>query len=268
MGETPRDSEQSRNTRVWILFIIAALFVAWWNLPRVLPRPHSTRALGEIQSTELALTKMVSDAGQSGFSAFFDIPALEARRDAWAARMRLSPLEAATRIYTTATYALLRHGRAAPGILASSSDATKLSDLLNQDVTRHLGTSYLDIASDPWGTDYRIYPGPWREEDGLIPFRTYLGDTRELLPSSPPRVPDMLSRVINDPEDGPTVIGYPAPENLLAFIWSCGENKQNDQPHAGGRGFWHYRNDVLPEELGGGDDINNWDSARSWERHY
>ncbi len=257
-----------------VVFLALAAIVANIVVPNVAQygKGPMTKAIGEIQSTEMALTKLLADAQQTRPAGLFDVPALQEAQRATAAERGLSGMQAANEVYGTVFYALLHHGRNAPTFLAQDPTTRPLAEALDTATLQKLGPSYLDIADDPWGQPYQIYPGPWPAARGPNPFRTYLqlvnsGDSYR----GP--APDALTLAIPG-EYGLETVGYPADRNRIAFIWSYGENKKNDQPHYGNDATTpttpklRYRDDAAPEELGGGDDVNNWDNTRSFERFY
>jgi hypothetical protein len=164
-------------------------------------------------------------------------------------------------------------------------------DLLNEEIVRQLGTSYMsDLGRDPWGNLYRIYPGPWLASNGAIPFRTYLapvsGDT---LPGDDATAStgDALSLgsvspsgfTLTDPITGDEIFlaGVPANTKADVYIWSFGENLISGQAR-----FYHpnvqaydpsdnvnnYEGGQEPEFMAGGDDINNWDQNATYMQFY
>lgn len=239
---------------VAIIAILASIVVP--NVTRYIARGQMARATSEISSIELAMTAMLADAERSSFRDFFTPQGLQGL-------VNLN-LQGTLEIYTTYSdimYALLRTGRNANQELPPG--------LLDQRVLNKLGTSYLDLAFDPWGNRYMFYLGRARIGRNFpMPFRGYLtpvdqdGDgiitdgelvrwtqarrAAEDLPGAPPA--DNLP-------------GRPASDSQPFFIWSMGGNLRHDQEFA---------NNVNPDGFfrGGGDDINNWDPNSGWTVHY
>lgn len=267
-----------------IISILAAIIVP--NVARYIARGRATRALGDIKSIELALTKMVTDANVQNLNYLFD--ADKVRRDIFNFTdnqpyvMTSQQFQSAIKLYTNTLYALLREGRR---VLDGRTDPDldiAYSAILDQDVVMRLGVGYLeDIAFDPWGNLYNIYPGPWPPRSGPIPFRIYmLGEKEKTLPGvSGGRRSDTLTFTTTDPETNLNIeVGFPADKGKIAFIWSNGANMISGQgvydsnlanPLPGGsyQGSQNYA-DQEEEYKGGGDDINNWDPGQSWMRFY
>lgn len=263
-----------------IIAILASIVVP--NVAKYIRKSRMTRALSEIKSIELALTNMLADADRSSLHQLF-LP------DQVALRLTGTPtptpyllttdqMRYAIQLYTNAFYALLRTGRAA------MTDADPdIAGILNNNVVNRLGSSYLaDIRRDPWGNLYQIYPGPWsgrkivNNVDINPPiFRIYqVSPDEQNLPGSRGAArPDTLTFTTLDEVSGLEVqIGFPAPRDMLAFIWSFGENMVSGQAVYSNTGYTpgphNYDQNQDEIYMGGGDDINNWDSGRSWERLY
>lgn len=264
-----------------IISILAAIVVP--NVARWIQRARMTRALTEVKSIELSLTKMLADADRSSLNDFFNpdtiggligsTPGQYWTADQW---------RNATTLYTRATYALLREGRAAATISETVDGVgfVNYGELLTQNALTKLGTSYLDIGFDPWGNIYRIFPGPWSTRNGPNIFRIYLNpDEGSGLPGRSAQPDDLTNRVTDPDTEIDLDVGFPAPRDKVAFIWSTGANLISGQaiyqppatiggqhPYAGqGINNYEFQDDDL---TGGGDDINNWDSNRTWERFY
>lgn len=256
-----------------IITILASIVVP--NVAKYITRSRATKALGDITSIELALTKMVADTGRGNLTELFNVinPAGGAFLDDAATAQNFL---AAQKVYTRTIYALLREGRAA--LTDTDAEIGSYSQYLVPDIVKKLGTSYLDVAFDPWGELYQIWPGPWPSLGGAAParFRVFSRTISEInsLPGSKGGVrPDALSVKVEDPATGEEDwVGFSAPHDKVAFIYSVGENKISGQAVNGQN---PYQLDSLanylaqdPEFTGGGDDINNWDKERSWERFY
>lgn len=267
-----------------IISILAAIIVP--NVARYIARGRATRALGDIKSIELALTKMVTDANVQNLNYLFD--ADKVRRDIFNFSdnqpyvMTSQQFQSAIKLYTNTLYALLREGRRVLDGRTDPDLGIAYATILDRDVVMRLGVGYLeDIAFDPWGNLYNIYPGPWTPRSGPIPFRIYmLGEKEKTLPGvSGGRRSDTLTFETIDPETNLTIeVGFPADKGKLAFIWSNGANMISGQgvydsnlanPLPGGsyQGSPNYV-DQEEEYKGGGDDINNWDPGQSWMRFY
>lgn len=267
-----------------IISILAAIIVP--NVARYIARGRATRALGDIKSIELALTKMVTDANVQNLNYLFDADKIRKNifnfTDAQPYVMTSQQFQSAIKLYTNTLYALLREGRRVLDGRTDPELGIPYANILDKDVVMRLGVGYLeDIAFDPWGNLYNIYPGPWTPRNGPIPFRIYmLGEKEKTLPGvSGGRRSDTLTFQTVDPETNSTIeVGFPADKGKLAFIWSNGANMISGQgiynfnlanPLPGGsyQGSSNYP-DQEEEYKGGGDDINNWDPGQSWMRFY
>lgn len=279
-----------------IISILAAIAIP--NVQRWIEKGRATRAMTEINGIELALTKLLSDAGRSGLNDLFNMEAIEldyGTYDTWTA----DDFDEIRDIMNNTTVALLRAGRGAvrnPNDdyqSVNTSPAPPLGTgarvwLIREDVVTNLGTSYMaELGLDPWGNLYQIYPGPWPTRYGLNVFRSYLapaGGTR--LPGDPAGpTEDALSLeddgvnvvLIDDATGDPmnTPIGMPASTKMEAYIWSYGANLVSGQarysPPATGytaNALSNYEGGQEPELMGGGDDINNWDRNQTFMRFY
>lgn len=268
-----------------IISILAAIAIP--NVQKWIRKGRAVRAQAEISNIELAITKLLSDAGRSSLKDIINPAEVENivgdTMDNWTPAM----FDDAVTVYTEAMYAILRKGRA---ILDPDGDGIT-DPLYNAEVVRNLGTSYMsELAFDPWGNLYQIYPGPWRASDGPVPFRTYLPpDTTNLLPgdSLASAAEDVLSLGENDAGDinvaglvdGETseplrLIGAPASRETQVFIWSNGENLISGQAKFNSAGYLfadgvnNYELGQEPDLMGGGDDINNWDREQTFMRFY
>lgn len=264
-----------------IIAILASIVVP--NVARYITRSNMTNAVSEIKNAETAFTGMLSDAQVANFRQFFNPNA-----GVWRGFASISPanrVAAASEIYRSALYELMRNGK------ALATDGAKLAQYgLNPDVVRKLGSNYMEIDKDPWGNLYYVYAGPWRApyiydpeagvderfayghtwHNAAPPFRTRLVDT-----SIPGHGQKALSVTIRT-DDGRD-IGYYAPKELPIYIWSAGQNLISGQAMYGSvptdPSIPVVANDVYdsnlePEHYGGGDDVNNWDSNRSWDEFY
>ena len=287
-----------------IIAILAAIVVP--NVTSYIRRARATRALGDIEGIELALTKMVTDASVSSLNHLFDANKVrvwlyggdpsnvdDLNSPTYQPSVGLSAWQwqQAQKLYTHTIYALMREGRA---ILAdtdttddylanpmTSTNRLAFIDVLRRDRIQLLGTSYNEeLGFDPWGELYNIWPGPWRSTAGLMPFRIYAQvDTGNRIPGSKGSAfkPDYLTRTITDPEtELPEDRGFCAPRDKLAFIWSNGNNMVSGQLIYNFTDLVitednpnAYYNDAQEEEYTcGGDDVNNWDPNQTWMLFY
>ncbi|MFM1919546.1 MAG: hypothetical protein RLZZ303_1180 [Candidatus Hydrogenedentota bacterium] len=272
-----------------IIAILASIAVP--NIANYLRQGQATRALGDISAIETALTEVLADAGRSKLEQLFDPQGVAVvAQNNFGAGATWPPVDAigfraATDLYTRTLYAVLRSGR---NVLGSTDDRGYTYDqVLQNDVIRKLGTGYLsDLALDPWGNLYNIYPGPWiaRNSAGQrapIPFRIYTRTEAESsLPGANSQSRDQLTFEIDGDLDGFTggpgdfEAGFPAPPNEIAYIWSNGLNLVSGQVLYTSAAYnttdvaSNYDLNQEVELIGGGDDINNWDPANSWNRAY
>ena len=288
-----------------IIATLAAIVVP--NVARWISRARMTRAIAEIESIELSLTKLVSDTGRAGLMQMFravDNPASPAAGVYFEVGGTLGqPLtqeqfRQAQEIYTRTCYALLRDGRTAIGasdLLEDYLQRTGVSvtynfnSVLDPNVAKNIGTSYLpELGLDPWGELYQIYPGPWPTGvrlAGQIPnstnpmlFRTFVkSDAESNLPGASGSNTDGLqftASVDGFDED----FNFPAPRDKIAFVYSTGQNTISGQliyspgsypqPGPGGANLFGFFDPQEQEFLFGGDDINNWDPGQGWTRFY
>lgn len=278
-----------------IIAILASIVVP--NVANYITRSRATRALAEVKGIELALTKMLSDADRGSLNNLFDPDSvnnylLNLGNNDWTGPyvnpgdcpppMTTTAFRNAQNLYTQCMYALLVEGR---GVLTDGS----IPAVFDTNAVRKLGTNYMDIGRDPWDQLYQMFPGPWpasRNVQGTnipinpVVFRTYLqleGD----VPGSRARV-DGLVQTITDPDTEEILdVSYPAPRNKVAFIYSTGANLTSGQMVyqptfdnctgvANASGYAGTIPFDSQDEIfyGGGDDVNNWDNNRSWERFY
>ena len=195
----------------------------------------------------------------------------------------------ALEVYSTCVYELLKYGR----------DVLRTPDVISPNVIRRdiltkLGTGYMDIGADPWGEDYKFCPGPWKlapvapgsAERYPIPFRRFSvegNSTRTArsdnyvlngkLPNGNvvTRIETNFSDIVEDYATWPDKVGYPADTNKSIYIWSTGENIKSAQLvymatyNIDDPASW-YPGASEGADLGGGDDVNNWDKDATWTR--
>lgn len=275
-----------------IIAILASIVVP--NIVGWIGRARMTRAQSEIESIETALAKMLSDVGRNNLNDLLDpdqitkfllnLPLNEPLPDGTVREpMRAASFARVQQLYSNTFYALLRAGRNArssvdPDLRCANATFT-YGQIVRDEVVKQLGTSYLEIGYDPWGQhQYQIFPAPWGRgstaEPNPIIFRVYqrVEPSGRSLPGSVAEDQwDEVTGMIN--EDGDQV-GYPAPRNPgIAFIYSYGANMisgqlvyTNNNPGIG-EGPLRYA-DQEQEFMGGGDDINNWDTNFTWQRFY
>jgi type IV pilus assembly protein PilA len=288
-----------------IISILAAIAIP--NIQSYIARGRATQAISEIQNIELAMTKLLSDAGRSSLNDLLNLevigdsvginPAnLKDVRDmtTWAA----GDFENFTEAYTNAVYRLLKKGRSA----TVADDGSGIAVLnYQEDVVRNLGTSYFaELGFDPWGELYQVFPGPWRVTNGPNVFRVYLPAT-----SAAKVVPGESTAVLNGDDlslgsgsdsgfvitdiDGQEIeiAGVPASNQVDTYIWSKGANLVSGQaeflppvpgynPGTPGSSQYGaitpittaYPGGQEPELVGGGDDVNNWDRNQTFMRFY
>lgn len=171
-----------------LIVIVSVLAVVLSPCPcRRLSPGRATRAVSEINNIELALTKALSDAGQSNLRAFFSEAAFNDAVSKLGRERNMDAFTASIEIYTYSTYALLRKGRHA---LEVPND---YAETLNADVVGSLDDSYYsESARDPWGNLYQVFAGPWPDDMGPVHFRKYLPSAGGASPGESPELPDML----------------------------------------------------------------------------
>jgi prepilin-type N-terminal cleavage/methylation domain-containing protein len=268
-----------------IISILATIVVP--NVAEYLRKAQATRAVSEINSMETAFTKMVGDANRTELSQLLNpagvAPVLlnayltdgsGAPTSGTAVPETAAQFRTATQVYTNIYYALLRDGR---GLLDGSANDPQYNfqyrSVIDQNAARRLGIGYLDIGFDPWENLYQIWPGPWPSRVQPIPFRTFAQPGADNLPGRQSGG-DLLTTNYVDPDTGDSFqAGFPAPRNKPVFIWSFGANTVTGQALYSASGYpappaTNYDQNQDPEFIAGGDDINNWDPARTWERFY
>ncbi|MBP8130691.1 MAG: type II secretion system protein [Candidatus Hydrogenedentes bacterium] len=271
-----------------IIAILASIVVP--NIVGWIARARMTRAQSEIESIELALSKMLSDVGRNSLNDLIDteqitkfvlgLPLDNSPLPDGAVRppMNAALFARVQQLYTNAFYALLRVGRNARTSPDPDGLVANYGQVLRGEVVKQLGTTYLEIGYDPWGQhQYQIFPAPWGRGSAtqLNPniFRVYQRvepEGRELPGKTATDVdpPGMDLTLTN--EDG-DIVGLPATRNPgVAFIYSYGANMISGQlvyRNYLNEGKLQYPDQEL-EFMGGGDDVNNWDTNFTWQRFY
>ncbi len=241
-----------------IITILAAIITP--NVTGYIARGQATRAFGEIQQIETAMTAMLTDAERADFSGFFTQEDQQTLNE-----INAQTVLSAGNIYETYSdimYALLRTGRRA--------NAENLPVSFNERILDKLGSGYIDIGRDPWDEPYQFYLGRIARNE-IMPFRSfregnepdndlyepfiYTGPGPDDLPGAP------RANIGSLPPGVDARYGRPADRNNIYFVWSKGENLQSNQLP-----FNQFEGDPL--FYGGGDDINSWDNEQGWRRFY
>ena len=254
-------------------FVLYSVFLPGPPRPLWIARGKATQAVSEINGIELGVTKMLSDAGSRNLRDFFDDSAFSDAVARLGRERAMAPFEASVEIYSHCTYALLRKGRHALDPVIFNDYPSVLKPAL---VKRLANSYYPELAFDPWGELYRIFPGPWPEDMGPVIFRIFLPTPpSRLSPGETASATDSLLMSGLDIDTGePLTFGVPAPSNQDAYIWSFGANLVSGQPvydpsHAyAPPAQQHYDASQELELCGGGDDINNWDRNQTFMRFY
>lgn len=280
-----------------IIAILAAIVVP--NVQRYIVRARVTRAIAEINGVELAMTAMLTDAGKGNLNQIFNGDAVRELVGAMALEPTNEQFMRMTDLYTAVIYDLLRYGR---NVLRGDGDAqldtrwnvplvyggvigTSGVPLINKEILTKLGTNYMDLGADPWGNEYKIFAGPWKtavnpgfpltdkHARAPIPFRKFTSEgTRGARDDGWWTNKESIAGILDDGETWPDVIGYPADTGKAFYIWSFGESGSSSQmlyqaAYTADDPFSWYNTEV-GENIAGGDDVNNWDPAATWQRFY
>jgi hypothetical protein len=237
-----------------------------------IPRGRGTRAVKEIRRIELAVTKLLSDAGKNNLRDLYDEGAFNTAVADLVREQGMDAFDASVELYTNSTYGLLRKGRD----LLDLDEVYVEVAVLDRDVVQELGTSYMpDLAFDPWGNLYQFYPGPWPDDMGPVIFRTYLPSLAELKSGRIKPTDQLLMEGIAWQTKEDIIFGWPADAEMNVYIWSYGANLESGQPRYDPThqyvppAFQYYDQRAQePEFFGGGDDINNWDRDQTFMRFY
>lgn len=284
-----------------IISLLAAIVVP--NVINYIRQGRATRARADISGLESALVKILSDSGRGNLGQLFNPKAV-----AYAigvdpgTTLTAASFDAARDLYTQALYIVLREGRSALGQTVTAKNTQivmnlgadngvnnqgeTVPSLMNLGVVAKLSSSYVELGFDPWGNLYNIYPGPWPQGNGAIPFRKLLPEVSSTdtvkLPGSGDRG-DVLTLTLIDTDAGDVAltVGYPAPRDKVAFVWSNGENlvsgiaiysptgyDENLPDDVKLNTYYDVVNNTDPFLAVGGDDVNNWDNGSSWTRFY
>lgn len=275
-----------------IISLLAAIVIP--NVINFIRQGRATRARADISGLESALVKILSDSGRGNLGQLFNPDKV---REALGLQpgdlLTAETFKRAQQLYSAAVYVILRDGRAAVGqtILEGLplGPVNNEPGLLNAGVVAKLSSSYVELGFDPWGNLYNIYPGPWPQGNGAIPFRKLFPESATsangvALPGAGDRA-DALTAKAEDPDNPGSFleVSYPAPRDKVAFIWSNGENLASGTAIYNPAGYVSNdpdRLDVIPNYFdlagngddpllaAGGDDVNNWDNGSSWTRFY
>lgn len=219
----------------------------------------------EIKRIEPALLTLLGDAEVENLRDIFDEHAFESAVTRLGSEKDLDNFAAALELYTVSSHELLRKGRYA------RNPSNPYRDVLREEVIQRLGGRYYDVlAQDPWGNPYQIYPGPWPEEMGPIPFRIHSWRSADGEPAN-----DQLTSSTVDSNYGDEItFAWPAPTDQTFYIWSKGANGLSGQAvydpthEYATPATAHYVGGQEPKLMGGGDDLNNWDQAQSYLQFY
>lgn len=240
-----------------IIGILAGIVVP--NVTGFIARGQLARAVSEIRNAETALTAALADTGRSRFRDWLSAAGIAQVNNLSpdvGNPFTLAQFRTAQEFYNDFFYELLRQGR----------NSEFLRPILKPEIRRKLANSYMDLGNDPWGNQYRFWMGPsltppvafrsYRIPEGADPedenYQSYIYNAarrqieNDRIPGAPP---------FDDQ------FGFPAPRDLPIYIMSMGFNQTLDSTLYA----FSFYNPVLPEFVGGGDDVNNWDHEAGWE---
>lgn len=275
-----------------IISLLAAIVVP--NVINYIRQGRATKARADIAGLESALVKILDNAGRGNLGQLFNPDKVGLAIGVNPGEMLTAQsFKRAQQVYTAAMYVILRDGRAAIG--QSILEGIPLGPvgnepgLLNAGVVAKLSSSYVELGFDPWGNLYNIYPGPWPQGNGAIPFRKLFAESATsangvALPGAGDRS-DALTAKAEDPDNPGSLlnISFPAPRDKVAFVWSNGENLVSGTAIYNNAGYASSdpdRLDIVPTYFDlaangddpllavSGDDVNNWDNGSSWSRFY
>jgi prepilin-type N-terminal cleavage/methylation domain-containing protein len=252
-----------------IIGILASIVVP--NVSNYLAKARIAKALSEIKNADLSLTAMLADSGKARFRDFLT-PAGRNEINSWHNGPNyLLSVQVAQNFYNKFFYDLLRNGRN-----AKFRDGGPAPGHIDPTVLSKLADSYIQMSQDPWKHQYQFWMGPKAVRYGPMYFRSFrsprpeFGDnggdpnnaftfywterarqayTNEKVPGQPPE--DYLP-------------GYPADRTKSVYIYSSGANQVIDAYYYNPGNYGIGANRSEPDWLGGGDDINNWDSEQGW----
>jgi prepilin-type N-terminal cleavage/methylation domain-containing protein len=245
-------------TLIELLVVIAIITIlAGIMVPRIGPmiaKARMARAAAEIKSIELSLTAMLADAGKKSFSHMWTVTNPADLNPSGGLFGDPTNIDLAMEVYETNFYLLLRLGSGADNPL----EGWRTELTLRPEVRQSLGKNYMDLGNDPWGNKYQFCPGPLRHT--IMPFRVF---HRTDVPGAPRA--DLAEASYEDIDTGETLtVGYPASRNMTVYVYSMGQNLESNQ-------LWssNFANqDAELNQVGGGDDICNWDESQTFKVHY
>lgn len=262
-GKAPKrggvDMNRQRGfTLVELLVVIAIITIlASIVVPKVtdaIAKARMARAVSEIRGAELAITKMLADTDKKGIDKFFNpgVLATVVEELAFQAADDIFTIE---RVYSDIFYELLRRGKEA-----------QLTDIdprlvLVDNVRRKLGSSYMDMPMDPWGTyPYFFFAGPLKGNN-VYRFRAY----REpgYVYNADARIDENAKMRGNPGADN--LPQFPCPHDLPVYIFSYGQDEISNQRVVNDQLV--PIDDMTLNEIGG-DDISNWDNSAGWSSLY
>lgn len=252
-------------TLVELLVVIAIITIlASIVVPRVtdaIGRARMARAVSEIKGAELAVNKMLADVDKQSIDKLFgNLPDGRSRLAVAVEQVAGASLDdslTAERVYSDIMYVLLRRGKDAQEDLLEINGNLVLQDT----VRRKLGSAYMDMPMDPWGTNpYFFYAGPLKGLD-VYRFRCHREPGYQY--DSDQRTAENAKMRGNPGWDD--LPQFPAPYDLPVYIFSYGEDEASNQRVVNDQEVVIV--DMSTNEIGG-DDINNWDSANGWSAYY
>jgi prepilin-type N-terminal cleavage/methylation domain-containing protein len=281
-----------------IIGILAGIVVP--NVPRYIMSAKYKEALTEINGIDTALVGILSDTGRGSFKEFLK-PAGDnttgtlqtfylntgvsagGQNPQYSDRLEsvVRNYQAISSFYNTLFYEMIRLGR----------DSSLVKEVIRPDIYQKLGTSYMNLNTDPWNSQYRFWMGPLNrgpmllrsyrvsldqnpeaDEDAFVPYQwdqnNYLAK-KQVVPGQPNYDNEIINGALGSfsgqfatPAGDIWGYGYPAPRVIPSsvYVWSIGPNLQNDaflvQQFADGQDKVFF---------GGGDDPNNWDDEGGWD---
>lgn len=257
-----RRERKSCAPALYALVIIPVCMVAMntcGNLGVLIARSQVARAQADIEAIDLAMARLRVDVGTETLQDVFEPDAFANALREHMGRSSLNTFEASVDLYSTATHALLRHGRNAPDKLANVPETRLLAQSLSEELSRKASDHYLTVSTDPWGKHYRFFFGPYPDVWGPSVFRIREVPNGWDAPLTADPVTVSLS------SDGTnTPVGFPVPRHKPLYVWSYGLNRQSDQAQYDPTHEYqpparqYYRPEGRDLDLGGGDDVGNW----------